>query len=724
MTYTYVVSVHNYGPSDAQSVLVTDTWPAGFTRGTLPAFCANVASGPNFTCTLGTIAAGADAGFSITYKVPAATLGSQTNTVSVSSTTTDNGPNANTASDDTTVNTLADLSISKTDNTTSVTAGDGLTYTYVVSVHNYGPSDAQSVLVTDTWPAGFTRGTLPAFCANVASGPNFTCTLGTIAAGADAGFSITYKVPSTTDTGDQANSVTVSSSTPDGVGANNGATDHTNVLESVILHITKTFADVNVTAGTAGHTFTIAVSNSGLSDADHVHVVDNLPSRLVATAVTSSGFACTFTGTQVDCTRLHLDPSDNTLTITVTYTASSGPEALNVSNTASVTSDEISTPVTSTATVNITKRSTTTTVSCSPSSIVINDVTTCTATVSDSDGGAPTAPSGTVAWTRTGAGGGTFVGSPCNLAPTSATTSKCTVTYTPNSGAGVHTVIGTYSGSTSHVASAGSAPVTAGLRTTSTTLSCSPVVVPIGTSMTCTTTVTDTQAQGTKTSPLGTVSFGTDNPTYGMFTPTSCNLVAGPSPTSSCSVSYQSTVANVDNLTALYTPNDNVHSGSSTTSFTIVVTYDPTGGFVTGGGYILQPSTGAYPVVAGSAGAKNNYGFNAKYKNGASVPTGELEFLFKPGNINFHGQSFDWLVITTLSNGTMKAEAQGSGTINGAGNYGFLVTVIDGGSNDTFRIRIFDKTTNATTYDNEYGTAYGTNPTTVAAGGNIVIHAK
>ncbi|MBI3747023.1 MAG: hypothetical protein HY264_10985, partial [Chloroflexi bacterium] len=576
------------------------------------------------------------------------------------------------------------------------------------------------------WPTGFSRAGLPAGCANVGSGPDFTCALGTIVAGGNAGFSISYTVPSTTDSGDQANTATATSSTFDPITPNT-ATDHTSVTESVSLHVTKTFTDLNVTAGTSGHTFTIAVNNSGPSDADHVHIIDNLPSRIVATGVSSSGFTCTFTSALVDCTRPHLDSTDGTLAITVTYTASSGPEALNVSNTADVTSDEVTTAVTGTGTVNIVKRTTATAVVCLPSGVVINDVTTCTATVSDTDTGTKVAPIGTVAWTRSAPVGatGTFGSSTCSLSQIGATTtSSCSVTYTPNSVAGTHTLKASYSGSGFHATSDGYGTVTASLRATTTLITCSPVVVSVGTAITCTATVADVEANGTKTSPLGTVTFNTDNPS-GVFTPSSrtCNLVPAAIPTSTCSVTYKSSIANVDNITATYTPTDNVHSGSSTTIATIVVTYDPSGGFVTGGGYILQPARNTYPSGIG-VGAKNNYGFNAKYKNGATVPTGELEFQFKPGNINFHGSSFDWLVITTLSSTTIKAQAQGSGTNNGTGSYGFLVTVIDGGSNDTFRIKIWDKTTMAILYDNEYGSADNSLPSTVAAGGNIVVHAK
>jgi hypothetical protein len=65
------------------------------------------------------------------------------------------------------------------------------------------------------------------------------------------------------------------------------------------------------------------------------------------------------------------------------------------------------------------------------------------------------------------------------------------------------------------------------------------------------------------------------------------------------------------------------------------------------------------------------------------VPSGNTEFQFPAASLNFHATSYDWLVITTN-----QAQYQGSGTINGAGNYGFLVTALDngGGTPDKFRI--------------------------------------
>ena len=73
-----------------------------------------------------------------------------------------------------------------------------------------------------------------------------------------------------------------------------------------------------------------------------------------------------------------------------------------------------------------------------------------------------------------------------------------------------------------------------------------------------------------------------------------------------------------------------------------------------------------------------------------------------------------------------------SGTVNGAGDYGFILTATDGqvtggGGVDKFRIKIWVKNADgadgAVVYDNQLGVG-GDNadPTTAIAGGSIVIH--
>ncbi|MDH7488985.1 MAG: hypothetical protein QHH80_05705 [Anaerolineae bacterium] len=151
-----------------------------------------------------------------------------------------------------------------------------------------------------------------------------------------------------------------------------------------------------------------------------------------------------------------------------------------------------------------------------------------------------------------------------------------------------------------------------------------------------------------------------------------------------------------------------------------LVIYDPSAGFVTGGGWIWSPK-GAYAPDPNLEG-KATFGFVAKYQKGAKVPTGQTEFQFKAGNLNFHSSSYEWLVVAGA-----KAQFKGVGTINGAGEYGFLLTAIDGqinggGGVDKFRIKIWDKATSSVVYDNQMGKDEYGDFATELGGGSIVIH--
>ena len=155
----------------------------------------------------------------------------------------------------------------------------------------------------------------------------------------------------------------------------------------------------------------------------------------------------------------------------------------------------------------------------------------------------------------------------------------------------------------------------------------------------------------------------------------------------------------------------------SAPSETLLVVYDPEGGFVTGGGWIDSPegALAADPDASGRA----NFGFVSKYKKGATVPTGQTEFRFVAGDLDFHSSSYDWLVVTQ---GGTRAQFKGSGTINGAGDYRFMIWATDD-SPDTFRIRIWTEDgtgVEPTIYDN--GTDNGTDQ--AIGGGNIVVHTK
>jgi PKD repeat protein len=168
------------------------------------------------------------------------------------------------------------------------------------------------------------------------------------------------------------------------------------------------------------------------------------------------------------------------------------------------------------------------------------------------------------------------------------------------------------------------------------------------------------------------------------------------------------------------TVTDDDGGSSSVTTENYVVAYNPEGGFVTGGGWINSPEN-AYvekPELVGKA----TFGFVSKYEKGATVPTGKTEFQFKVADLNFKSTSYDWLVIAGS-----KAKYKGTGTINGEGNYGFMLSAVDGDSIDKFRIKIWDKDNgDITVYDNEIDTGIeieeDKEPSTVISGGSIVVH--
>jgi len=187
--------------------------------------------------------------------------------------------------------------------------------------------------------------------------------------------------------------------------------------------------------------------------------------------------------------------------------------------------------------------------------------------------------------------------------------------------------------------------------------------------------------------------------------------------------SHKYTVAGVYTINLTVTDNASL-SGSA--AFKYVVVYDHTGGFVTGGGWI-DSAEGAYvpdPNLTGRA----IFGFVARYKPRSTVPSGETIFTFHSGtwgdrwrcreHMRFRSTSYTWLVISDAS-----AMYTGSGTIDGKGNYSFMIGVIDGDfdatdgfTKDTFQIKIWDKQTGTVVYDNQVATDLG--------GGEIVIHAK
>ena len=185
-------------------------------------------------------------------------------------------------------------------------------------------------------------------------------------------------------------------------------------------------------------------------------------------------------------------------------------------------------------------------------------------------------------------------------------------------------------------------------------------------------------------------------------------------------ISGSYTYANPGIYTVTLTATDK-DGGQASQQFKYVVVYDPNGSFVTGGGWFDSP-LGAYTADPSLIG-KANFGFVSKYKKGTTIPSGDTEFQFHAGDLNFHSSTYEWLVVAGP-----RAQFKGTGTINGGGNYGFMLTAIDGqisggGGMDKFRIKIWDKDNfDAVVYDNDLGTDDDAPLTTILGGGSIVIH--
>ncbi len=163
----------------------------------------------------------------------------------------------------------------------------------------------------------------------------------------------------------------------------------------------------------------------------------------------------------------------------------------------------------------------------------------------------------------------------------------------------------------------------------------------------------------------------------------------------------------------------------------LVVIYDASHGFVTGGGWIESPPSAYTPnnsadsLVTGKA----HFGFKLKYKKGQSVPDGSTNFRFAGGNLEFNATSYDWMIISGA-----RARYKGEGTVNGGTDlYKFQVTALDAGisgdgiTQDGFRIKVWQEDANGVEtvlYDNGLGAddSTGSGGTTPIGGGSITIH--
>src|SRR3989454_4349898 len=385
--------------------------------------------------------------------------------------------------------------------------------------------------------------------------------------------------------------------------------------------------------------------NTGSATTCTASVTDNAPisTGLSLPPTGTVGFTTSGTTTfATSCTLVAVTTA--TALCSVTYTPT-GTSARTDTITANYVGDSTHATSSYTFSLDVTSSldSTSTTVSCTPSRIVLGQTSSCTATVTDTST-SPTMPTGTVAfqaacyYTCTAS----FTASPCTLtAGTTLGTATCIApAIFSSTSIGAASVTGTYNGDSTHAMSSGTEvsggfgqcfvlvnqwSVCVDLRPTATVISC-PATGTVNLPTSCSATVTD-YASGTGLVPGGWVSFfvtgGTvtfSMPPNPLIPPGVCVLQPGTGLTSSCSISLTPDSAGTLSVYGIYAPlgsEGTFHNGRTSNTITIIVTsaLNPTSTAV----------TCASPVVIGQA-STCTITVTDTSTTGASTPTGFVAF--------------------------------------------------------------------------------------------------
>ncbi|MBO0576661.1 DUF11 domain-containing protein [Clostridium botulinum] len=274
----YPIRVSNFGPADAQNVILTDAIPPEITGAEFSTDGGVTFNPWPVSFDIGTLPAGETRNILIRGTVSPSATGIISNTAEVSSTTEDPNPSNNTSTVDVEVVPSADVSVTKTAAPNPVTPGEILTYT--INVSNAGPSNAQNVVLTDAIPASIIGAEF-----STDGGVTFnpwpgSFDIGTLLSGETRTILIRGTVSSSA-TGTITNTANIDSSTPDPNLDNNESTTITEVNALADISVIKTGSPNPIVTGEI-LTYTIVVSNAGPADAQNVILNDEISPNVIA----------------------------------------------------------------------------------------------------------------------------------------------------------------------------------------------------------------------------------------------------------------------------------------------------------------------------------------------------------------------------------------------------------------------------------------------------------
>ncbi len=591
-----------------------------------------------------------------------------------------------------------DLEVSKTDGLTTAVAGDTLTYT--LSVMNVSVQNATGVIFTDTLPLHTTF--VAASSGGSEAGGVVTWPAFDLLSGAAVTRTVTVQVNTTLPAGLEVITNTVvalddGANGADPTPANNNASDTTQIEAAPDLAISKDDGGLEVPAGET-ITYTLVYSNVGTQEATGVVITETVPDNTTFNSTASTpGWSCAAgapAGTTCQLTAASLPAGQSatavfavtvitplpagvtaiTNTVVLADDGSNGSDLNPANNTASVTTAVA--PDNEPPTVD------------AGGPYVVDEGSSITVTAAGTD---PDDDPLTYAWDLDNDG----------LFETSGQSVSFSAALLDGPDTVTITVQVTDAGGLTAVDQANVTMVN--VPPTVSDIAVTLELAPVNTPLTATAVFTDPGVPDTHTAVWAwgdnTTSTGVVNEANGSGSVSGVHAYAAPG---------------VYEITLTVTDDD---GGAGTAVLRYVVVYDPNGKHVTGNGCIDSPA-GAYsanPNLSGEA----NFGFFARYREGQ--PDGKFVFNFPAAGFEFRSTQVNWLVVSGDT-----AMFQGTGTINGSGNYSYLVSVIDGkitGDNiDRFRVQIWNGLTGEVLYDSEWGTPRYADPTMAITCGKIVFH--